>query len=322
MILNPNIKVYKHTQYVILYNTSTQISYKTGLTEYELLDSFLKNEDKETEYLLQNEKVAQLFENFKKLNVLVEECYSEKKKRRFIKAIYFTIDREHASKHSRIAESILYLCIPMMIFSGIIAFLNLETYKSQMAFLEYHPVFLLAVLIVTSFITTVIHESWHMFIAHNEGADVPQAGIKIFFVIYWAYVKIIGIKSLNKNGRIKIYIAGIAANVFWGGFFTVFALLLKFNSFISAAVFVLGLSNIIQALPNLLFILRLDGNFILGELFDAENINKDILSFIKTKNRKEYDIITRCAYMAFISAVIMTALSVIFIFVFSCFSRR
>lgn len=169
-----------------------------------------------------------------------------------------------------------------------------------------------------TFFSTLIHEMWHMFIAHNEDADVPQIGIKFMFITIFAYVKIIGVKSLKQTSRIKIYAAGIAANLFWGSCFLLIARLFNSNIYIFVSIFILGISNILQAFPNMLFILKLDGNYILEELFEIDDIYRSSFNFMINKKHQDCDILTQATYIAFFFTTILIIFSILFTLIFIC----
>ena len=207
MILNPNIIIFEHTECVLLFNQKNKNVYKIGIKEYDILLHFLKSDGKKEDLFFENNNLSLLFNNFTKNNILVEENYIEPKVKKFIKTFWLSKDKKHINDYKKFPEVVLYLFVPTFIFCIFFVYLNFDGYKLAFSFFKEHKIFTVIMLEFATLISTFVHEVWHMLIAHNEGADVPQIGIKFAYVLYWFYVKIIGISLLEKQSKIKIYMA-------------------------------------------------------------------------------------------------------------------
>lgn len=150
MIINPNVYIYEHAEYVILYNVNTSLSYKIGVKEYEILIYFTENSSYD-ELIGKNEKFQKLLDNFRKYNILVEENYIEKKHKKTTNIFNFTKDKIHVNTQNKLLEVPLYLCVPFLVISIFFVCFYSEQYLQCLKFIKGNQIYSLILLSITPF---------------------------------------------------------------------------------------------------------------------------------------------------------------------------
>ena len=320
--LNPNLKIFDHKEYVILYNSVTHKSYKMGDTEFLVLNQYASSEHAgEFENIFNHPNVQGLISNAEKEEILVALNHIDNPPKSIVRSVpLISFSGSNHFKSNQCVDSFLLLSVATGIMSLIATFVFLPHYHmlllsvTQSELTDSLAYFMTA--IVSLLLSSLIHESSHTIVALNTGADVPEIGIKCFFLFFWAYAKILNISGLSAVDRIRIYIAGCASNLLCGSLSLLGCVFTLFPDVIIRFLFVLGATNLMQFVVNLLFVFKLDGYRILCCVLGTEDIYNDIKGVCSKKPKQTAtEMLDLAVYFVFLLINIFFAIFIVFAFI-------
>lgn len=187
--------------------------------------------------------------------------HSPDRHNRGIKSFYALDKKMHSNFFFKTLEFILsFLAFPLWITLFIRNYNNIFFFigNLQLKDVVYIPfVFLLFI------IGLLLHEFSHMVVAINNGAYVPELVIGVKHqIVFYGYTRIIGMESIIKKNRIKIYYAGIAMNFLCSAFS-----LILYSFFSSNLCLIATLIFMFQAFANSSIFNNGDGYDILFSIF-------------------------------------------------------
>lgn len=282
----------------IVYQRQTKKTYLLGMGETMVLEALDKVNSLDA--LLQEglpysaNEIKLMLHNFDKYGFLSSSRVVAAKKRPLKLHLYLLNPNSFINTDSimvRISAWILkYLSIPMLIFGVFILrlnsleFMNIAT--NELLSLE-HFIYVTVML----GIAVLFHEFGHIVVARKFKISVPEYGIMLYLFLPLFYTRICGTSLIKKkSNRVFILLAGVAMNAFLFGLSQITYLFVEGIVKILVAEFAIG--NFALIFINLLLFIKLDGYFILCELFDELQLREKSLSEIvilfQNFRRKEY----------------------------------
>ena len=305
--LNPNLKIFNHKEYVILYNVVTKKTYKMGNAEFILLNHYVSSQRTE-EFLdiISRPKVQRLISNAENESIIVTTNHVDSPPKRIVHSVpLISFSGNNYNGLTQYWKSFLLFSIVAGIFGVTVTFAFLSRYHDLIINTaqseKNNPVAYFIVAVVSLLISSFCHEASHMIVALNKGADVPEIGIKHFLMFFWAYAKILNISGLSAIDRIRIYIAGCAANLLCGSLLWICCAFSELPSIVVNFLLLLSVTNLMQFVINLMFVFKLDGYRILCCIFGTEDIYTDIKKrFQRSDAQRRSRMIDTLVYSVFI----------------------
>lgn len=289
--INENIDIHATQSAILLRNTRTNQTFHIGQLELSLLQSF--NGERTIEELKEINKKLIDGRNLEKFIILTRQSGllqpEERERRRFnILEIKFSLfNPMHILKH-KVPLTILRYLIFAGAFVSSFFIINilinngtaiLQTLQSNQ-FLRFENI--LYYLISISVIG-FLHEFGHAITIASVGGNVFEMGLMLTYLQPAFYVDITGVNLLRKRGdRIQVWIAGIcvqlilAAPTLWLAFDKASSL------YACDFLLIFNIINIGMILFNVLFVMKLDGYYILCELLDIKNIREESIAYIRS----------------------------------------
>ncbi len=139
----------------------------------------------------------------------------------------------------------------------------------------------LAVLIIATYLISVVHESAHALTYKHFGWRVEDAGITLSYLIPGVYVKLPDASLDPWQRRIAVYWAGPYSGFVVGGIASLLVWLFPDAGFATLVLVKLAAAAYLVNTANLLPIIPLDGYYIVEEWLDAPRLRERALAFIK-----------------------------------------
>ncbi len=237
--------------YVLLYNKYTKRITKLTKEQYQLLLRY-------SDGIITPDSAT--IHSWNSCGLLLEQPQNERNPG--IKSFYELDKKLHSNFFFKTLEFILsFFAFPLWFTMFILNYDNIFSFicNLQLKDVVYIPfVFMLFIL------GLLLHEFSHMIVAINNGAYVPELVIGVkYYVVFYGYTRIIGMESINKRNRIKIYYAGIAMNFLCSAFSLILYSFLLSNLYMVAALIFM-----FQAFANLSIFNNGDGYDMIFSIFD------------------------------------------------------
>ncbi len=284
--LNPNLEIYNETptKYSV-FNPKSGRTFSIGLVEYSVLKSLdgTKNNEQLSDLSsnLTVEQIGMLLSQFEKIGFI--KGVEPKQKFNPIKIRKGLVNGNkwiHPENFlTRIAYFlIVYLSLPMLIAGLVMAGtkVNLSILLDSSNLLR--PDILLNIpfmLIILS-----LHELGHAVVARKNGINVPEIGVMLYFFMPCAYTNLSSITfQPSKAKRLLILLAGMLVNMFMAGSFFLLTLFIdeKYQLYALWA----AVSNLSLIVMNTLWVIKLDGYFLLEEILDIRHLREKSFGLIR-----------------------------------------
>ncbi|WP_026508250.1 site-2 protease family protein [Butyrivibrio sp. MC2013] len=261
--------VHKGNSKCVIFDTSIKYSYVVGINECDIL--FMLNGQTSVRTIakrlkLTEEYIVDLIKVFESKQLL--EDNDEGRQFKFkLNSVYITLLKTRESTLCSFNMSIIDRIIDLItIFSAAAcALLFLSGGFRHILLIDLHTSgadFFIAFILV--FITIIFHELSHSIAAKSLGAFVVEYGIVISYGIPYFYTSICGMKLLPVKARIKIYSAGIRADmIFMNLALLIYAVLFNCNS---AVVLLFVLLEYCSICMNAVAFVKSDGKCVFKEL--------------------------------------------------------
>lgn len=284
--ISPNIEIFtENGEKYSVFNQKTGKTYLIGKLEYYVLrhlDGTKTLEDlKSMVGNLTEQQIRLLIEQFEKIGFIRGE--EPKRKFNLIKMRKGLFNGNRLINPQKyiwkfLNFSIIYLSVPIFLLGLFYALLNYE----MASLFTTGNIFTPDALLLIPFILIVLslHEMGHAVVARCNGVNVPEIGIMLYWFMPCAYTNLSSITFQKKRiKRIVILLAGILVNLQLAGI-----CLLLLSVLPSSVHIYLGwaaIANISLILMNTLWVIKLDGYFILEQLLEMKRLREKSFSFLK-----------------------------------------
>lgn len=323
-LLNKDIKVYIVKSGIFLRNTKSGITYHVGNMEYAILSTFDGNhsidELKVINSKYMKEKQFEEFVFYANANGLLESSEKEGKAfhiTKLKKPLFCPMKVLHDGFFVKFLR--LFLIVGSLVSIGVLAkFISERTSIVFQTIFENNYLHTINILyyFTSIFIIGFFHEIAHAVMIISFGGNVFEVGIMLNYFHPAFYVDITGVEQLtSKTSRICVWLAGIMSQIIIGLPMMMLAFYEKSPFFFNEFFIIFNVINVSMILFNVLFVIKLDGYYILSELLEINALREKSVSCIingfTDEEIKQTPILERLIFI--ILGVIMVAYLPLFI---------
>lgn len=320
-LVNKDIEYHSTDLGILLRNKKTNRTFSIGKRELELLKSFdgtlTIEELKEKNKHLVNARSMEKFILLAYKNELLEKDIKEQKKFNIIQVKFPLINVSKILKKgicTNILMNFIFLsAIISIIFIGKLFVENGGDIVSKILTNQYIQFKNLIYYFGSILIIGFIHEFAHAITIINLGGQVFELGFMFNYFHPAFYVDITGVGRLKKKkDRISVWIAGIAAQlmILAPSLYLTFDINSKFYS--NDFLLVFNIINVSMILFNVLFVIKLDGYYLLCEALEIKDLREKSISYIKnifTEKNSDENLTNKIIYLV-MGLIVMTYLPV------------
>lgn len=291
IVINPDIIKFEKESHCFVYNRQTKKEYRIGETEKIFLNKIYDKEidlNNLTEY--NDIKLISTINSFLKIGLLIDENKKTQKKIFPIKIRLFDYKKIRKIKYIPQLYPLFLACGGLLIIIDL--FLLLTGHPIPTAQIEKisqnQNLFLIIESYLFLFVSVLVHECGHGFIAKKFGCEIVECGLMIS-IIPCVYIHIIGMSDCSKKQKIHIYSWGIVSNIFLALILLLSAIIFNHCNFVElSAVLCTNIITIIlvSAFDSLNYF-KFDGKKMIGEILNEKNYFSVIKSFLLSSTKKE-----------------------------------
>jgi len=296
-MLNRDLKIHIVKSGIFLRNTNNKRTYHIGELEYKILSTFdgkhTIDELKEINAEYMNEKQFEEFVFYANANGLLERENKSPKGFdifKIRKPLYCPMNFLHEGKLLNILK--LFLIVGSLVSLAILAWFisSRATIIFQILFTnDYLQVVNILYYFASIFIIGFFHEMGHAIMIVASGGNVFEMGVMLNYFHPAFYVDITGVEQIkSKQSRILVWIAGIMSEIIIALPTMLLAFYEKSPLYLNEFLIIFNILNTSMMIFNLLFVIKLDGYYILSELLEMKGLReKSVDSVIKGYNSRK-----------------------------------
>ena len=288
-MLNKDISVHIVKSGIFLRNTKSGVIYHVGKMEYAILSTFDGNHSVDELKVMNSkymkEKQFEEFVFYANVNGLLES--SEKKGKaiqitKLKKSLFCPMKLLHDGLFVKLIR--IFLIVGSLVSFGILAkFISARTELVFQALFENNYLHMINILyyFTSIFVIGFFHEIAHAVMIISFGGNVFEVGVMLNYFHPAFYVDITGVEQLkSKASRICVWLAGIMSEIIIAFPMMILAFYEKSPFFLNAFFIIFNVINVSMILFNMLFVIKLDGYYILSELLEINALREKSISCI------------------------------------------